>query len=204
MGRYEDEEERSSKSKKQSLLVRNLQIDTPMELLRETFSKHGDVRDIYMPRDYYTRKARGFGFVEFTNYQDAVTAMNALNHTVIDGNEIDIVLAQERRKSPQTMKRLEMANGTTRGGRRRQSPSYGRRSPSRYRGGSSGRNRYGGDRRGRSPSKYRRRDDEDDRRSSVGAERGRRTRHRESSRDRYRRSSRDRGGDSSRRGSFSD
>jgi RNA recognition motif-containing protein len=33
--------------------------------------KYGDVRDVYIPTDYHTRKPRGFAFVEFTDSRDA-------------------------------------------------------------------------------------------------------------------------------------
>lgn len=38
-----------------SLLVRNLPMDMRLEELRQRFEKYGEVRDIYMPRDYYTQ-----------------------------------------------------------------------------------------------------------------------------------------------------
>ena len=31
----------------------------------EVFSKFGEVKDVYIPRDHYTREPRGFAFVEF-------------------------------------------------------------------------------------------------------------------------------------------
>ena len=31
----------------------------------------GDIRDVYIPLDYYSRKPRGFAFVEFYDFRDA-------------------------------------------------------------------------------------------------------------------------------------
>eukprot|EP01066_Platyproteum_vivax_P000557 Platyproteum_vivax@DN10616_c0_g1_i1.p1 len=119
MGGDEDARE----GRKQSLLVRNLRPETAPEAIREYFSKHGEVRDVYVPLDYYTGRPRGFGFVEFRDYEDALKAMQALNKTNLDGNEIDVILAQERRKSPGTMRRLAQPQRGSRSERRR---SYSR------------------------------------------------------------------------------
>ena len=48
-----------------SLLVRNLDPNTTVDTLRTEFSAHGEIRDVYIPRDYYSQRPRGFGFVEF-------------------------------------------------------------------------------------------------------------------------------------------
>ncbi|GMI71143.1 hypothetical protein HRI_000783600 [Hibiscus trionum] len=46
-----------------SLLVRNLRHDCRVEDLRGPFGQFGRLKDIYLPRDYYTGEPRGFGFV---------------------------------------------------------------------------------------------------------------------------------------------
>lgn len=47
--------ERGGGAERVSLLVRNLPMDMRLEELRQRFEKYGEVRDIYMPRDYYTQ-----------------------------------------------------------------------------------------------------------------------------------------------------
>ena len=39
--------------------------------IRRLMDKYGEIRDVYIPQDYYTRKPRGFAFVEFYEYRDA-------------------------------------------------------------------------------------------------------------------------------------
>ena len=46
-----------------SLKVDNLTYRTTAEALRKVFEKYGDIGDIYIPRDYYTKDSRGFAFV---------------------------------------------------------------------------------------------------------------------------------------------
>ena len=41
--------------------------------------KYGEVKDVYIPMDYYTRRPRGFAFVEFLNADEALEAVTKLN-----------------------------------------------------------------------------------------------------------------------------
>ncbi|KAL5712747.1 hypothetical protein ACHQM5_014888 [Ranunculus cassubicifolius] len=104
------------------LLVRNIALDARPEDLREPFEKFGKVKDVYLPKNYYTGEPRGFGFVKFLNPEDAAEAKERMNHQLIGGREIKIVFAEENRKTPQEMR------WTT-----RVSDRYRRRSPPRRR-----------------------------------------------------------------------
>ena len=46
-----------------TLKVDNLTYRTTADALRKVFDKFGDVGDIYIPSDYYTKESRGFAFV---------------------------------------------------------------------------------------------------------------------------------------------
>jgi FUS-interacting serine-arginine-rich protein 1 len=71
----------------------------------------GDVRDVYLPLDFYTKLPRGFGFVEFTRDEDAEAALQALSrYATLDGAEISVTVAQQGRKSPDSMRRRERVN----------------------------------------------------------------------------------------------
>ena len=72
-----------------SLKVDNLTYRTTPEDLRRSFEKYGDIGDIYIPRDRFTRESRGFAFVRWANMinsnksfvfslQTAVTLKNLL------------------------------------------------------------------------------------------------------------------------------
>ncbi|EUD67116.1 hypothetical protein C922_02266 [Plasmodium inui San Antonio 1] len=87
-----------------SLLIKNLSFQTSPDKIRKIFQSFGKVRDVYLPLDHYTRRPRGFGFVEYYEPQYAKEALTILNNSKIDGKEIKIIVAQNRRKSPETMK----------------------------------------------------------------------------------------------------
>jgi arginine/serine-rich splicing factor 2 len=46
-----------------SLKVDNLTFRTTPDDLKRVFEKYGDVGDVYIPRDRWTKESRGFAFV---------------------------------------------------------------------------------------------------------------------------------------------
>ncbi|KAF5185903.1 Serine/arginine-rich SC35-like splicing factor SCL28 [Thalictrum thalictroides] len=86
------------------LLVRNISLDARPEDLRVPFERFGPVKDVYLPKNYYTGEPRGFGFVKFHSAEDAAEAKEQMNHQIIGGREIRIVFAEENRKTPQEMR----------------------------------------------------------------------------------------------------
>eukprot|EP00922_Rhytidocystis_sp_ex-Travisia-forbesii_P013297 GHVS01019900.1.p1 GENE.GHVS01019900.1~~GHVS01019900.1.p1 ORF type:complete len:249 (+),score=11.41 GHVS01019900.1:220-966(+) len=117
-----------------SLLVRNLKYESSPAKIRRIFEEFGQVRDVYLPLDHVNKKPRGFGFIQFFDDRDAREAMRKLDRTKIDGNEVSVIVAQDRRKSPETMRRMghdqvpRRGRGGDGGGNRRDH-SRGRDSP---------------------------------------------------------------------------
>ncbi|KAF7236518.1 Serine/arginine-rich splicing factor 10 [Varanus komodoensis] len=48
-----------------SLFVRNVADDTRSEDLRREFGRYGPIVDVYVPLDFYTRRPRGFAYVQY-------------------------------------------------------------------------------------------------------------------------------------------
>ncbi|KAK4758142.1 hypothetical protein SAY87_019443 [Trapa incisa] len=118
-----------------SLLVRNLRHDCRPEDLRRPFGQFGAVKDIYLPRDYYTGEPRGFGFIQYVDPADAAEAKYQMDGYVLLGREITVVFAEENRKKPSEMRHRDRGRG--RSDRRRSPPRYSRsprrsRSPPRH------------------------------------------------------------------------
>ncbi|TYZ59193.1 hypothetical protein PybrP1_007126 [[Pythium] brassicae (nom. inval.)] len=80
---------------------------TGISLLVRNFERFGDVRDVYIPKDFYTREPKGFAFVEFKTERDANDARQGLDGVRIDGREVRVVFAQERRKTTDQMRDRE-------------------------------------------------------------------------------------------------
>ncbi|KAK6945420.1 RNA recognition motif domain [Dillenia turbinata] len=112
-----------------SLLVRNLRHDCRPEDLYGPFGQFGPLKDIYLPRDYYTGEPRGFGFVQYVDPADAADAKYHMNGEILLGRELTVVFAEESRKRPSEMRARERFRG--RSYDRRRSPLWYSRSPAR-------------------------------------------------------------------------
>ena len=77
-----------------SLKVDNLTYRTTPEDLRRAFDKYGDVGDVYIPRDRFTKESRGFAFVRFYDKRDAEDAMDAMDGASLDGREVRCQMAR--------------------------------------------------------------------------------------------------------------
>lgn len=77
-----------------SLKVDNLSYRiTPEELLPK-FEEFGEVGDVYIPRDRYSKESRGFAFVRFFERRDAEDAMEKMDGYVLDGREMRVQTAR--------------------------------------------------------------------------------------------------------------
>jgi len=61
------------------LFVYNLAPETEENVLWQLFGPFGAVQNVKVMRDLSTHKCKGFGFVTMTNYDEALSAVAALN-----------------------------------------------------------------------------------------------------------------------------
>ncbi|KAM9436832.1 uncharacterized protein srsf10a [Clarias gariepinus] len=156
-----------------SLFIRNISDESRPEDLRREFGRYGPIVDVYIPVDFYSRRPRGFAYIQFEDVRDAEDALHNLDRKWVCGRQIEIQFAQGDRKTPNQMRSKE-----------RRSP----RSFSRY----DDYERDGRYRRSRSRSYDRRRSrsqsyERRPRRSDSPRERHRRSRSRDNDRSRHRR-----------------
>ncbi|OII76158.1 RNA recognition family protein [Cryptosporidium andersoni] len=105
---------RGYRDPRRSLLIRSLRFETPPSLVRRVFERFGQIRDVYLPVDFHTRRPRGFGFVEYVEESDALAAIQRMNGANLDGSQIHVTFAQEGRKSPESMRHRDNENYYTR------------------------------------------------------------------------------------------
>lgn len=108
---YDGERGRHKEENHGSLLVRNIPLNCRAEELRVPFERFGVVRDVYLPKNYYTGEPRGFAFVQFVDAYDAAEAQYHMNGRMFAGREISVVLAAETRKRPEEMRRRTSVRG---------------------------------------------------------------------------------------------
>jgi arginine/serine-rich splicing factor 2 len=82
-----------------SLKVDNLSYRISPEELKPIFERYGEVGDIYIPRDRFTKESRGFAFVRFFDRRDAEDAMDKMDGYVLDGREMRVQTARYGRPS---------------------------------------------------------------------------------------------------------
>ncbi|MGB1204754.1 MAG: RNA recognition motif domain-containing protein [Chitinophagales bacterium] len=81
-----------------NIFVAKLNFDTREDILRDYFEEFGDVDTVKIIMDKFTRKSKGFGFVEMPNDDEAQNAIDALNDTDVDGRTIVVKKAEPRER----------------------------------------------------------------------------------------------------------
>lgn len=87
-----------------SLLIRNVSPDITTQDLQHAFGRIGEIRDVYIPRDYHSQQPKGFAFIEYATAALAAAARDEMDRFVIKGRSLEVVFAQERRKTPNEMR----------------------------------------------------------------------------------------------------
>ena len=78
------------KSKLIIMVVKNLTRNVTEAHLKEIFSNYGEVEGVYIPIDKSTSLKKPYGFIEFTNMENAKKAELYMGGGQIDGKIIDI------------------------------------------------------------------------------------------------------------------
>ena len=112
-----------------NIFVAKLNYNTTSETLEDIFQQYGEVSSAKVIIDRDTGRSKGFGFVEMPNEDEANEAINSLNETELDGNQIVVKVARPREERGGGGGRGGYGGGGGRGG---------------YGGGGGGRGGYGG------------------------------------------------------------
>ena len=81
-----------------SLFVRSLPPDATNETLAAFFSEHFPVKHATVVLDPATKSSRGFGFVTFTDAEDALEAKKKLNNETWNGRRLVVDVAEARHR----------------------------------------------------------------------------------------------------------
>ncbi|XP_046690124.1 serine/arginine-rich splicing factor 10 isoform X1 [Silurus meridionalis] len=90
-----------------SLFIRNISDESRPEDLRREFGRYGPIVDVYIPVDFYSRRPRGFAYIQFEDVRDAEDALHNLDRKWVCGRQIEIQFAQGDRKTPTQMRTKE-------------------------------------------------------------------------------------------------
>jgi len=124
---------RHSRNLSASLYVRGLAAKVRYEDMKKIFGRYGRIVDITLPLDYYTRDAKGYGFVEYEESRDAEEALHALDRYRLLGRELEVEFARGDRKTPSEMRAREKESRHSGGRGGGGGGDFGRRDRSRSR-----------------------------------------------------------------------
>ena len=79
------------------LFVGGISWNVEEDQLKELFAKFGEVASVKIIMDRETGKSKGFGFVEMPNDEEAKSAIAGLNDTQLDGKNIGVNVAEEKK-----------------------------------------------------------------------------------------------------------
>ena len=85
-----------------NLYISNLSSHITEPDLRDTFSKYGELKEIRIICDPYTKESRGFGFVTFETATGADDALRELDKQDLDGRELHVERARRSRPHDST------------------------------------------------------------------------------------------------------
>ena len=81
-----------------NLFIAKLNYDTTSEELREVFEGYGTVSSANVITDKFTSRSKGYGFVEMDDDTAAMTAIDELNDSELDGHTIVVKKAEPRKE----------------------------------------------------------------------------------------------------------
>ncbi len=87
------------------LFVGSLSWNTTEEDLKSLFAEAGEIEEVKIITDRETGRARGFGFVTFANSEDATTAIERFDGCELDGRNIKVNVAEDKRDRGPRQKR---------------------------------------------------------------------------------------------------
>ena len=73
-----------------NVFVGNMSFEATESGLRSIFEPFGEITRVQLITDRDTGRARGFGFVEMSNDEEAAKAIAALNGTQMDGRALNV------------------------------------------------------------------------------------------------------------------
>jgi len=94
------------------LFVYNLAPETEENVLWQLFGPFGAVQNVKVMRDLSTHKCKGFGFVTMTNYDEALSAVAALNGFALGNRVLQVSFKKTKNNAGGPTSLLGPGNGS--------------------------------------------------------------------------------------------
>lgn len=96
-----------------NIFIANLDWSITSDDLMQTFSSFGQVEYAHVVFEKETKRSKGYGYVEMTDTDEAIRAIEALNGMEINGRPIDVKIASPKGSRPE--KKKEAPKGSSGG-----------------------------------------------------------------------------------------
>ena len=87
-----------------NIYIGNLPRDLEEDELVEMFAEYGDVKCAKIIRDRHTKLSRGYGFIEMSDHDSALKAIDDWDQGSIDDHIIKVKIAYSSQRSNSTLK----------------------------------------------------------------------------------------------------
>ncbi len=100
-----------------NIFVAKLNFKTTSEQLQVLFEQFGEVTSAKVITDKLTNRSKGYGFVEMSDDNEALAAINQLDESEFDGSTIVVKKARPREEGQGNGQRFQRREGGFRGDR---------------------------------------------------------------------------------------
>ncbi|KAF8390878.1 hypothetical protein HHK36_023177 [Tetracentron sinense] len=76
------------------IIVKNLSYSINESSLQKEFSNFGPIAEVKLLKDEATKRSKGYAFVQYTSQDDAMLALENMDHKSLDGRVIYVELAK--------------------------------------------------------------------------------------------------------------
>ncbi|GKV24626.1 hypothetical protein SLE2022_163320 [Rubroshorea leprosula] len=76
------------------IMVKNLPYSTQESSLQKEFSKFGQVAEVKLVKDEFTKRSKGYAFIQYTSQDDAILALENMDQKIFDGRLIYVEIAK--------------------------------------------------------------------------------------------------------------
>ena len=88
-----------------NIYVGNLSYDVTEDDLRKAFEEYGEVESVNIIKDKYSGQSKGFAFIEMSDDQKAMAAIEGLHEKELQGRNINVNKAKPRTERRDNNKR---------------------------------------------------------------------------------------------------
>ncbi|XVF46059.1 hypothetical protein PTKIN_Ptkin02bG0257600 [Pterospermum kingtungense] len=79
------------------IFVRNLSYSTEESSLQKEFANFGQIAEVKLVKDVFTKRSKGYAFIQYTSQDDAMFALENMDEQVFDGRLIHVEIAKPRK-----------------------------------------------------------------------------------------------------------